>query len=426
MFPSSTKTRSARAHALEQVDAMHAELPWSVHRAGPPAPGNGLDSELKHKLNEMTNEIGGLLRGSRPGSPDGRSWDATAVYEPQVYRPAASSTLAVPHSTSSTARRAPSPRQQHREDKRAVGGSDLLERIFQDVENQRITLNDALGSLEVGIVALGPGAFGASAATRSGGHSTLGQVEALSSSGPRRCSRCDVLSQQVRAIAQSLVGLSARVMHWLESSGLANAQRDAVEAMILEYARPCAHVEPSVAALVSELLEVLQKRRGGAAASPASSPEAWRGGGGTTASTARSPERPRFGATWASPLPTFGSPHGSGDGNAQDLQHETEMWSVAEGFLQRNGFENVYEKKSMRRGAISTGWTMPLHTAVEKADINAVTALLWCGASVNEADSRGQTPLVLAHKVNQHGSHAAVIQALQDGLEAGLRHGRTA
>jgi hypothetical protein len=49
---------------------------------------------------------------------------------------------------------------------------------------------------------------------------------------------------QVRALAQSLAGLGARVFNW--SVGLNVAQRRDLSMLIMDYARPCSHIDESV------------------------------------------------------------------------------------------------------------------------------------------------------------------------------------
>lgn len=67
------------------------------------------------------------------------------------------------------------------------------------------------------------------------------------------CGRCTVLAMQVRALSQSLAGLSAKTFNW--SAGLSKAMRRELVELILAYARPCGHLDP----LIEEMLVALEK-----------------------------------------------------------------------------------------------------------------------------------------------------------------------
>ncbi|CAJ1342550.1 unnamed protein product, partial [Effrenium voratum] len=58
------------------------------------------------------------------------------------------------------------------------------------------------------------------------------------------CSRCPVLNMQVRALSQSLAGLGAKAFNW--SSGLSKLQRRDLAEVVLEYCRPCAHLDSTL------------------------------------------------------------------------------------------------------------------------------------------------------------------------------------
>jgi len=80
-------------------------------------------------------------------------------------------------------------------------------------------------------------------------------------------------------------------------------------------------------------------------------------------------------------------------------------------FLQKTGFQSFSEKK-VKKGILSSGFSYPLHAAVEAKDAEAVELLLWAGADPSLANSKKQTPLDFAQKKNKQGSHSQVIAAL--------------
>eukprot|EP00435_Cladocopium_sp_Y103_P072824 s45_g41.t1 len=65
------------------------------------------------------------------------------------------------------------------------------------------------------------------------------------------CSRCHVLNMQVRALAQSLAGLGAKAFNW--STGLGKLQRRDLAEVVLEYCRPCAHLDTTLEGLCIDL-----------------------------------------------------------------------------------------------------------------------------------------------------------------------------
>eukprot|EP00913_Durusdinium_trenchii_P027635 g25917.t1 len=68
---------------------------------------------------------------------------------------------------------------------------------------------------------------------------------------PTMCSRCHVLNMQVRALAQSLAGLGAKAFNW--SMGLSKLQRRDLAEAVLEYCRPCAHLDTTLEGLCIDL-----------------------------------------------------------------------------------------------------------------------------------------------------------------------------
>ncbi|CAE7250798.1 unnamed protein product [Symbiodinium natans] len=71
---------------------------------------------------------------------------------------------------------------------------------------------------------------------------------------PAMCSRCPVLNLQVRALSQSLAGLGAKTFNW--SSGLSKLQRRDLAEVVLEYCRPCAHLDPTLEDLCIDLEQI--------------------------------------------------------------------------------------------------------------------------------------------------------------------------
>lgn len=65
------------------------------------------------------------------------------------------------------------------------------------------------------------------------------------------CSRCHVLNMQVRALAQSLAGLGAKAFNW--STGVGKLQRRDLAEVVLEYCRPCAHLDSTLEGLCIDL-----------------------------------------------------------------------------------------------------------------------------------------------------------------------------
>lgn len=83
----------------------------------------------------------------------------------------------------------------------------------------------------------------------------------------------------------------------------------------------------------------------------------------------------------------------------QRLELEKARRAKLQKFLQENGFEAPDEKKKLK-GMISSGFTYPLHVAVEAKDAETVELLLWAGADPTLQSSKKQTPLQLAQKLS--------------------------
>lgn len=69
--------------------------------------------------------------------------------------------------------------------------------------------------------------------------------------GAGNCEQCAVLTQQVSALAQGLAGLGACVFNW--SAGLSSKRRRSLALRIVEYCKPCAHIDDGLDFLCYEL-----------------------------------------------------------------------------------------------------------------------------------------------------------------------------
>lgn len=73
-----------------------------------------------------------------------------------------------------------------------------------------------------------------------------------------------------------------------------------------------------------------------------------------------------------------------------------------------HGYSNEHTKKKVFGG----GTKFPLHTAVKYCDVDMVGLLLKCGVNRFAKDSKHQTPLQLAVKLNTTGSWDQIIELL--------------
>eukprot|EP00747_Dinoflagellata_sp_TGD_P181284 gnl/TRDRNA2_/TRDRNA2_35074_c0_seq1.p1 gnl/TRDRNA2_/TRDRNA2_35074_c0~~gnl/TRDRNA2_/TRDRNA2_35074_c0_seq1.p1 ORF type:complete len:279 (+),score=79.17 gnl/TRDRNA2_/TRDRNA2_35074_c0_seq1:43-837(+) len=96
---------------------------------------------------------------------------------------------------------------------------------------------------------------------------------------------------------------------------------------------------------------------------------------------------------------------------AQRHQKEAAARNAVEHFLKANGFEDVSVK---RRQMLNTAYA--LHAAVKENNAEMIGLLLWAGADPSKKNSAGQTPRDMAEKKNKHGSHEAVLKALDSPL----------
>merc|ERR1711920_391349 len=81
--------------------------------------------------------------------------------------------------------------------------------------------------------------------------------------------------------------------------------------------------------------------------------------------------------------------------------------TTVDAFLHAMGFTGVSQP---RRQCCRSKYA--LHSAVEEKDVEAVQALLRCGADANAKNSAGKTPRELADRLNRKGSHDHILAAL--------------
>lgn len=135
----------------------------------------------------------------------------------------------------------------------------------------------ALGSGPVGPprgISPGPGA-----ASRNGGQDQPQHVIV-------NCARCQVLDQQVKALAQSLSGLGARMFNWSLAHCRENTERNGLWHLVLKYLQPVSTVD----ARIAETMTGLQAAVGTSVADPTPGPPARnRRGGARTRGMAAGP-----------------------------------------------------------------------------------------------------------------------------------------
>eukprot|EP00929_Paragymnodinium_shiwhaense_P029084 TRINITY_DN16753_c1_g1_i5.p1 TRINITY_DN16753_c1_g1~~TRINITY_DN16753_c1_g1_i5.p1 ORF type:complete len:443 (-),score=96.66 TRINITY_DN16753_c1_g1_i5:287-1615(-) len=74
------------------------------------------------------------------------------------------------------------------------------------------------------------------------------------------CERCLVVETQLRAVAQSLAGLSAALFNWTLASTLRHEERGDVWSTMLKYVFPCAELDVAVAAVCDSLKDALDEQ----------------------------------------------------------------------------------------------------------------------------------------------------------------------
>jgi len=85
---------------------------------------------------------------------------------------------------------------------------------------------------------------------------------------------------------------------------------------------------------------------------------------------------------------------------------------VVNDFLKAKGFKNIAAPRKLFCGC--GGAIHPLHLAVQENNLEAVKALLRCGADKELQNSRKKTPLEIAERCNKSGSHEMVLAALRE------------
>lgn len=230
MRPSALQAPVApRAHALSLAESLRG--PRAVR---PDARRVGLDPLLRSQLNTMGASIDGLLRRDDRIEPlydaprhEARLADTDRqlqlLYGPQrrVAEPAYTDPLVGPVLEDL--------RDEDFSPSRAV---DLLE---SELRSPAVRLQSPGES----------GALGFQGALR--GDSTP-------SRSVRECERCSVMGVQVRALAQSLAGLGARIFNW--SSDMQAVRRKDLAEVVLGYAQPCAHIDEAIQNLCDELTSI--------------------------------------------------------------------------------------------------------------------------------------------------------------------------
>eukprot|EP00746_Dinoflagellata_sp_MGD_P140609 gnl/MRDRNA2_/MRDRNA2_73835_c0_seq1.p1 gnl/MRDRNA2_/MRDRNA2_73835_c0~~gnl/MRDRNA2_/MRDRNA2_73835_c0_seq1.p1 ORF type:complete len:257 (+),score=101.00 gnl/MRDRNA2_/MRDRNA2_73835_c0_seq1:93-863(+) len=77
-------------------------------------------------------------------------------------------------------------------------------------------------------------------------------------------------------------------------------------------------------------------------------------------------------------------------------------------FLHSNGFKEINELVRKKFSKLT-----PLHFAIGQNDVEMVKLLLAAGADPRKMNGKKEMPLSLAQKLNKNGTHAAIIQELQ-------------
>lgn len=121
----------------------------------------------------------------------------------------------------------------------------VLDKLLREVEENEISLEDAANTFEVSYTAAQP------LHADDGYHDMEMTESAAGVPGWYQCEQCATLAEQVRALAQSLAGLGARVFNW--SIELKPRQRLALANMVLDYLRPCSSIDWDIDFLCFEL-----------------------------------------------------------------------------------------------------------------------------------------------------------------------------
>lgn len=113
-----------------------------------------------------------------------------------------------------------------------------LESLLRGIETQQLSVAEALRNLEQSPAAPPPAAVAPEAPAPA-----------------PRCESCAVLGLQIRALSQSLAGLSASMVRWSEQ--LAHSRQKEVVDMVLDYVQPLKQVDARLETLVLELRQDL-------------------------------------------------------------------------------------------------------------------------------------------------------------------------
>jgi len=224
MAPFVTPPRKPRTHALSLAESLLGPRARTLD-----ADRVGLDPLLRSHLHSMSEGIDGLLRRTEP---------VPTLYDSQsqadkVQRGAQELHHGSPPRLADLPPGAP----QH----------GLVHSLISGLATEDVSVSDAVGTLESDLrspnVMTAPGRLGYADDDKKA--SQWGRDKVL------ECDRCAVMALQVRALAQSLAGLSAKIFNW--SSMLKPALRRQLSDMVLQYTLPCAHIDESIQHLCDEL-----------------------------------------------------------------------------------------------------------------------------------------------------------------------------
>lgn len=143
--------------------------------------------------------------------------------------------------------------------------AQLLGRLLQGLEESSLSVHDVTSVLELDL-------------KRPGYGDSLAQTmaspdrEVPKEVAPRKeeeeeapasaaCARCRVLERQMKALAQALAGLGARVFNWTVQASLQESERAYVWDMTQQYLQPCAHLDGRIAEVCSSLSSALRRER---------------------------------------------------------------------------------------------------------------------------------------------------------------------
>ncbi|CAJ1335563.1 unnamed protein product [Effrenium voratum] len=127
-----------------------------------------------------------------------------------------------------------------------IEGGNLLGKLLGSLQEDRLSVQEAVRALEADLRSQAPRA------------AVSTNLKADRKSIP--CRRCNVLSLQLEALAQSMVGIAGAAFRWsLEVAGASEGDRRGLWKDMLAYLQPCAHVDVRIASTSDELLKSLAK-----------------------------------------------------------------------------------------------------------------------------------------------------------------------